>query len=197
MKKLALVFLAGLSLATAKAQIQFGVKAGANFANLRVSPSQDGFSLSNKIDFNGGVLVNIPLVSKLSLQPEVVYSGQGSKFSESGFDGKYNFAYVNIPVLVKYKIAAGFFAETGPQFGILASAKVKEGSTSTDVKSSVKSTDFAWALGVGYNLPFNLGIDVRYNLGLSNISKDNTDNETLKNGILQAGVFYLFGGGKK
>lgn len=194
MKKLALVFLAGISMATAKAQIQFGVKAGANFSNLRFSDKGDA-SISTKVDFNGGVLVNIPLVSKLSLQPEVVYSGQGAKYSESGIDGKYSFAYINIPVLVKYKFACGFFAETGPQFGILASATAKSEGTSTDVKGQLKSTDLAWSLGVGYMLPIHLGFDVRYNIGLNNIDKDNADTK-IKNGTLQAGVFFLFGGKK-
>jgi len=62
MKKLALVFLAGISLATAKAQIGFGLKAGANLSDLRFSDKGD-VSIKNKIDFNGGIFVNIPLIA--------------------------------------------------------------------------------------------------------------------------------------
>ena len=40
----------------------------------------------------------------------------------------------------------------------------------------------------------NIGIDVRYNLGLSNVIKDSNAGSA-KNGVFQVGVFYLFGEG--
>ncbi len=78
-----------------------------------------------KLAFNAGAFVALPLFNEFSLQPEVVYSGQGSKFSESGFTGTVNANYVNVPVLFKYNNPTGFFAETGPQLGFLMSAKAK------------------------------------------------------------------------
>ena len=198
MKKIALVILAGISIGSAKAQIQYGVKAGANFASMKIHPSVDGLSLGSKTDFNGGVFVGIPLVAGLSIQPEAYYSGEGSKVSGEG-TGKYNLGYIDVPVLVKYKHETGLFAETGPQIGFLLSAKAKaDGGQSEDVKSSFKSTNFGWAFGVGYQLPvLPLGIDVRYNLGLSNIASGATDGSSLKTTTFQVGLFYAFSGGKK
>ncbi|MDP4217304.1 MAG: hypothetical protein Q8927_13970, partial [Bacteroidota bacterium] len=55
------------------------------------------------------------------------------------------------------------------------------------------STDFSWAIGAGFLLPMNLGIDARYNIGLANIAKDQSNGQSIKNGVIQIGVFYLFG----
>jgi len=192
MKKIALVLVAGLSLASAKAQIQFGVKAGANFANVT---KVDGSK--TLVSINGGVLANIPLAGALSLQPEVVYSGQGAK----GDGGKTTLNYINVPVLVKYSLPVGVFFQTGPQIGFLTSAKDKaDGGESVNVKDAFKSTDFSWALGAGYLIPeVNLGFDVRYNLGLTKLGKtvDGASSFDGKNTVFQVGVFYLFGGSAK
>lgn len=187
MKKLALVLTVfAASVFGVNAQVQFGIKAGANFANIT---GGDGKTLVN---FNGGALVKIPLVDALSLQPEVVYSGQGAKSTISGVDYKQTLNYINIPILAKYSLPVGVFFETGPQIGFLMSAKAKAGDQSEDDKDSFKSTDFAWAFGAGYVIPdVNIGVDLRYNLGLTKIA----DGTTSKNSVFQIGVFYLFGEG--
>ncbi|MFI5123999.1 MAG: porin family protein [Chitinophagales bacterium] len=192
MKKLYLLLLAGFSLAAADAQIQFGVKAGANFATLTGS---DASGAKMKVGFQGGALVAIPLFNEFSLQPELMYSGEGAKYSANGVSGTLNSNYLNVPVLFKYNNASGFFAETGPQIGFLLSAKSKIDGQSYDAKSSYKSTDFSWAFGLGYLLrDMNIGFDARYNLGLANVEA-NSNNGTLKNSVIQVGVFYLFGEG--
>jgi hypothetical protein len=135
-----------------------------------------------------GGLVNIPVASQLSVQPELVYSGQGAK---SGDLSVHNH-YLNVPVLLKYTHESGFFGETGPQLGFLLSSKLKQGGNSTDWKSNYKSTDFSWAFGVGYLIrPAKVGINLRYNLGLTNIESNST-NGSLKNSVFQIGVFYVF-----
>jgi len=193
MKKLALVLTVfTASIFGVNAQIQFGVKAGVNLAN--VTNATDSKTL---VSFNGGALVKIPLTEALSLQPEVLYSAQGAKFD----GGKINFNYINVPVLVTYTLPVGVFFQTGPQVGILMSAKEKEdGGESTDVKDFTKSTDFSWAIGAGYLIPdVNLGFNLRYNLGLTKIGKDVNGVNAFdgKNTVIQAGVFYMFGSSKK
>lgn len=185
MKKFALVLVAGISLVSAKAQIQFGVKAGANFATIT---SSDG--AKSLVSFNGGALVKIPLADALSLQPEVVYSGQGAKF-DGGSD---HLNYLNIPILPTYTLPVGVFFQTGPQIGFLLSAKEKvSGQSDVDIKSQLKSTDFSWAFGAGYLVTSaNIGFNVRYNLGLTKLA----DGTSSKNGVFQVGVFYLFGDSK-
>jgi Outer membrane protein beta-barrel domain len=194
MKRLILFILASASLTLANAQIQFGLKAGANLANLSGS---DATGSKMNVGFHGGGLVAIPVFSGFSVQPELVYSGQGAKVTNVDGNFTLNSGYLNIPVLFKYNHPSGFFAELGPQLGFLLSAKVKSGGTTTDVKSSYQSTDFSGVFGLGYLMSsVNLGIDARYNLGFTNLEKTGTGGTgTVKNGVIQIGVFYLFGKG--
>lgn len=192
MKKLVfLVFTTGVFF-TASAQIQFGVKAGANFATLSGQGSEGA---TTKVDFHGGGFVHIPLVNSFFLQPELLYSRQGAKATSDGVVFNINQSYLNIPVLAKYQHSSGLYGETGPQFGFLLAANVAAGGSSQDVKSSYKSTDFSWAFGVGYKLPLiGAGIDARYNLGLSNIAATDVSGYSVKNSVFQIGVFYMLGG---
>jgi hypothetical protein len=192
MKKLVVLVLTAGAFYTASAQVQFGVKAGANFATLSGSGS-DG--AKTKVGFHGGAFAHIPLMNSFFLQPELVYSAQGATATEDGTDVSLNQNYLNIPVLAKFHHESGLFCETGPQMGFLLSANVKAGGMSQDVKSSYKSTDFSWVFGVGYTLSsMPVGIDARYNLGLSNIPAESSTDHTVKNSVFQIGLFYMFGG---
>ena len=196
MKKIFLVTLTSFVAILAGAQIQFGVKAGLNLANLSFSPAESGASFSMKPDFNAGALVFIPINEMFALQPEVMFSGQGSKVKAEAESGTYNFNYINIPVLAKYHHASGFFAELGPQVGFNISAKAKAMGQSTDLKENVKSADFSGVVGLGFLSSINLGVDARYNLGFANIAKE-ASGVKIKNNVIQVSVFYMFGGQKK
>jgi hypothetical protein len=197
MKKLALVIFAGISFATAHAQFKFGVKAGANFSNVNGS---DLSGTSTLVGFNGGIFFDLPLAKHLSLQPEVLYSGQGFKATETvsttTYTGTFTENYINIPVLLKYRFPMGLFIETGPQVGFLMTAKLKVSGASADNKSAYNSTDFDWAVGAGFHIPTTkLAVDARYNFGLANIANNNNNSwgsssTSFKNGVFQLGLMY-------
>ena len=192
MKKMFLVFLTVATATVASAQVKFGVKAGYNLATFTTSGDESGMGVSSKSDFSGGLFASVPLFSSCTLQPEVLYSGQGAEGKDGIIDVKLNYSYLNVPVLFKYSHSSGLFAETGPQVGFLLSAKFKEAGQSSDAKDETQSVDFSWAFGIGYMIPkINLGIDARYNLGLTDVNKDNT-NGTIKNSVFQFGLFYQF-----
>jgi hypothetical protein len=191
MKKLFVLVLTTGVFFTASAQIQFGVKAGTNFATLAGAGSEGA---TTKVDFHGGGFARIPLVNSFFLQPELVYSRQGAKATSDGYVININQSYLNIPVLAKWQHSSGFYGETGPQLGFLLAANVSAGGSSQDVRSSYKSTDFSWAFGVGYKLPLiSAGIDARYNVGLSNIAAQEVSGYPVRNSVFQLGVFYVFG----
>jgi hypothetical protein len=121
----------------ANAQIKFGVKAGVNIANVHASQVSSIESFNSNTSFHAGGLVSIPLVGKLELQPEIMFSGEGTKYTNDGDNYTYNFGYINIPVLLKIKAPMGLFAELGPQFGIVASAKAKFNGTTQDIKGNL------------------------------------------------------------
>jgi hypothetical protein len=189
MKKLALVILAGISFATANAQIQFGLKGGGNFATLK----GDKIDAQTLFGFNAGFYLKLPVVRGVSLQPELVYSTQGADFETTDGTIHEHLNYVNVPLLLKFAHRSGLYFETGPQVGFLATAAAKLAENSSDIKSAYTSADFAWVFGFGFKVPHSpLGFDFRYNLGLSNIvNQDQTDVPAEHNGVFQIGLTYV------
>ena len=168
--------------------VNIGIKAGLNLYNIN---SDNNAAYDTKAGFHAGLIGHIHLTKQLALQPELVYSGEGAKYTVAGVETKLNMGYINVPVMLQYMFDNGFRIQAGPQVGFLISAKSKTGSTETDFKDNLKSVDFALGMGLGYVNPASgLGIDARYNLGLSNIN-DNSSVKSTNRGF-QLGLFYLF-----
>ncbi|MBL7740609.1 MAG: PorT family protein [Chitinophagaceae bacterium] len=195
MKKV-LVLVAAVVLVSAvqaqKGSVKFGVKAG---ANISMWGGDDADESKSKIGFNAGGLVNIPVSDMFSVQPEALFSIEGAKYDGSPDDASFNLSYINIPVLFQYNNPSGFYAETGPQIGLLMSAKLKVGDESEDYKEFFKGSNFSWAFGAGFKTKSGFGFGARYNFGLGNIADD--EDADLKQSNLSFGLFYLFGGDKK
>jgi hypothetical protein len=160
---------------------EFGIKAGVNLADYNDAVS----GASTRTGYHVGLLAHIHLSPNWALQPEVVYSTQGAEFGNA----KEKVDYINIPVLAQYMFRGGFRLQTGPQIGILTSAKSTSGNTETSIRNGFNSTDFGWTFGIGYLSSSRLGFDARYNLGISDITKGGGD---VNNRVLQLGLFYQF-----
>lgn len=194
MKKafLALVVLTTTVLAS-NAQVKFGIKAGIGVFNLS---GDDGDGFDSKVGPMGGAYAAIPIGETFAVAPELQFSGQGAKQSESGITAKFIINYVNIPVMLQYRNPSGFFAETGPQIGFRSTAKIKVEDEEEDYKDVIKSTAFSWGIGLGYRSSMGLGVSARYNLNLNSIAEDQ-DGESfdVKNSGFQVGLIFEFGGG--
>lgn len=187
-----LVLLIGFFSVFARAQVRFGVKGGYNLSTLIYSGTISLHGEKSMSGFNAGVYASIPISENLSLVPEVIYSSQGARFQNNYASGDLNYDYINIPVLLRYKLSMGLFFETGLQMGILLSANEKSNGNTTDLMYQTYSQDFAWPMGLGYQFPNqHFGIDLRYNLGLINIMKSGSD-ANVKNSVFQFGLFYTF-----
>jgi hypothetical protein len=174
------VVLAGAAMG--QAEVSLGIKGGANFANLDVSDFSG--SLKNKTGFHGGAFALFKF-AKFGIQPELIFSQQGSKIRFDAEDIEGSFDYINIPVILKLYTVLGLNLQIGPQFGFLSKAEFD----SDNVKDSFKNSDTSLALGVGWELPMRLTVDARYNLGLSDISDDPAF-DTIKNQVWQISVGY-------
>lgn len=180
----------------AQQQVKFGPKAGVNFANV------SGLESDMKVGFHVGAVAEIKFNEKFSIQPEVLYSTQGTKFDIGQGEVKWNNDYINVPIMAKYYIIDGFSVEAGPQIGFLMKAEQKgtigDLKGTQDVKDlyNYKSVDFGIGLGLAYDLPMGFFINARYNLGLSkmrdvaNIGGISTKDQ--KNNVIQVGVGYKF-----
>ncbi|RZK26351.1 MAG: PorT family protein [Hymenobacter sp.] len=108
--------------------------------------------------------------------------------------------YIDVPVLARVN-AGGLFFELGPQVGFLVAANRKEeisggigaGTYNDDVKSDLKSVDFGYAAGLGYQLSNGPGIGLRYNGGFSDTNKE-SGSSAVRNSAFQLYVSFMFGG---
>jgi outer membrane protein with beta-barrel domain len=166
---------------------QFGIKGGLNGANLHVNGNTDD---NYKLGWHAGAFAHIHLTNQFALQPELMYSAQGSHVKTTNSDYDINLNYINVPVLLQYMTGSGFRLETGPQVGYLVHAENESSGTSTEVGTYYKNGDFSWAFGAGYKFASGFGIDARYNLGLSDISEIPTLD--INNRAFQVGIFYQF-----
>ncbi|MDZ7719895.1 MAG: porin family protein [Balneolaceae bacterium] len=174
-----------MAVSTVSAQnINIGTKIGLNSYTINSDNNSD---FDSRIGIHAGLLGHIHLNSQFALQPEIVYSMQGAK---SG-NNELKLDYINVPVIIQYMFDNGFRFQAGPQLGLLVNAKAEHNNSSNDIKDDFKSVDAGLSFGVGYvHPPTDFGIDLRYNLGLNDISESSNVEST--NRGFQIGVFYLF-----
>jgi len=162
--------------------VRFGLKAGLNISTV------SNMDANSKAGFYGGAFANIPVAQDFSVQPEVLYSGMGAKSKYNSSD-KLNLDYIAVPVMFQYNALPNLYLEAGPQFGFLISAK---GRNNIDVKDNLKTFDFGLGLGAGYYFTQNIGVNVRYVAGLTDIAKNRIGGDSSKNGVFQVGLAYKF-----
>ena len=200
MKKLLLfAAIAALTASTAFAQgeVRFGVKGGVNLASIGGDTYYTGFGgFDSRTSFHIGALVEIPFTDKISLQPEVLYSAQGSKlnYGLGVASGDTKLDYVNIPILGKYHIIAGLSAELGPVVGILIKADGRDidDGTEGDIKDQYKSTDIGIGVGASYRLPMGFFGSLRYNKGITDINDADGISAKNQNNVFQVSAGYTF-----
>lgn len=165
----------------------WGLKGGLNLTNLDIHP---GDNMDYKVGIHIGGLAHIHLSDHFALQPELMYSNQGGQKEVGATEYKAKLHYVNVPVLLQFMTGSGFRLQTGPQIGLLVSAKSKVNETETEVDDNYKTPDFSWSFGASYVTMKGFGIDARYNHGISNII--DIPGNKYKNRVFQFGVFYQF-----
>lgn len=206
MKKL---FLSVAVMATSMAfaqSIGFGAKAGVNVSNMtnEVGDTETLQDAKAKVGYYAGLFVNVPVGANFSVQPEVMYNNVGQKFDYELLGNKAsiknNLDYISVPIMAQYNIFQGLYLEAGPQFSFLVNQKNKisdidndtvkdaiENALNTgDYKDVYKTFDLGLGIGAGYKVYKNIGVNVRYVVGLTNDGK--ADNTTIKNNTFQAGV---------
>jgi hypothetical protein len=165
-----------------------GIKGGLNAYTIT---NDNVFENDLKTGLHLGLIGHAHLSGQIALQPEILYSAQGSRYTMSGNKVNLNLNYINVPLIFQYMYDNGFRLQAGPQLGVLVSAKSKSNNSEYDVKDDFETIDLGIGVGVSYvNPATDFGVDVRYNHGLTNISKN--DNSALYNRGFQLGVFYLF-----
>lgn len=173
MKKVILsaVLVAFATVGFSQAKVEIGLKGGVNMSDL------SGDAGDNITAFHGGAYTLIK-VSKLGIQPEILFSKRGSD--------QIDLSYVDVPVMLKMYIAGGFNIQAGPQFGFNMNAEDENGN---DVSDFIKSSDLSIAAGAGVDLPMGLNVTARYIIGMSDIN-DTGLGDDIKQNTFQFSVGY-------
>lgn len=183
MKKIILSAIALLGMASMQAQsneITFGVKAGFIHSTITGDYYYDGNHL-HKNDYDSkiggyiGGLVDIPVKGNFHIQPELLFTSEGSK--------NLDMIYARIPVLGKYYLMENFAVQAGPLFGLRLAAE-------KNFDDYTKPIDFGLSGGATYEFDFGLFVDARFNAGIMNIS--DTDKKDFRNASFQVGAGYRF-----
>jgi len=190
-KRLVMISAAALALVavshTATAQLPtpkptFGMLGGLNLATLGGS---DVSGASNRTGFQAGLYLTLHMNSAWSIEPEALYTQQGTNMS--GTDLKMN--YLQVPVLLRWDVASGSpvhpFFLAGPAAAIQVGCDVSASGSSLSCDNAAqageapakKTFDMLGVAGAG--LGFNVGVTqmsvgARYTYGFSD-TFENTD----------------------
>ncbi|MEN6561432.1 MAG: porin family protein [Acidobacteriota bacterium] len=170
----------------AAAGVKFGLKGGANVANVNGNFSDALADWKSTVGFCGGIFLELNFGRVLTIQPEILYTMKGADTGE----GKLKFDYIEIPVLLKVRIPMGSvhpFVFAGPAFGWKLKAAV-EGYKIDDMPKS----DYSAVFGAGLQLGGSVHIDARYTMGLQKLEIPDLGTIDLKNGVLSATIGLAF-----
>lgn len=191
---------------TVNAQVKFGIKEGINLS----TQSELGMLWDNndiKTGFTLGAVIDYRFHNTLSFQTELNYKTEGLAYETSENSNTQevnrNYDYFNVPILLKGRFSdqlglsekwlVSFYG--GPYYSYLraSESEVKESGITTinDYDNESNESDWGFIFGGEVARVFSKGelfLDVRYEMGLSDVSKD----EDIKNKVIGLGIGYRF-----
>lgn len=194
MKKAILLVLSVFTIHLVSAQkVNFGVKGGFNRTSINDEERVADSKVTPRPGFNIGGLAHIHLHHNWALQPELLYSKEGSKYDDPRYSGKTDLNSINLPVLIQYMRGPGFRVQTGPQVGYIISAKHEDVNNVETDKPDIQKVVASWGFGFGYLTKSRIGFDARYYAGISNIYKKGWhEGQAARTRSGQFGIFYQF-----
>lgn len=162
-----------LTTVLAAQDIKYGVKGGMSVSNL----DYEDMPINTNEHRNGfvfGVFVEYGLSDRLSIVPELQFSGEGS--NKEGFRND----YLNLPVILKHTFFDRVGLGLGPQVGLKVNKK----------NDGFKNLVFSGVGYVEFMITDEFAIDARYNYGFSNVFDDEPGFPEATNGVIQFGINY-------
>ena len=158
-----------------------GIKGGLNMSNLYTQDVDDENVL---MGFNVGLFAELPINSRLALQPEVSFTTKGAELQyDNAFaqgTGKFRLNYIEVPLLLKANLTENFNVHFGPYAAFLIDSKITNESSDGSYnfednidEDDLNTFDFGVAAGIGFDFD-SFGIGARYNYGLNTVGKERT-----------------------
>ena len=181
-----------------KVPASWGVRAGLNLSSFGVKADPDHISYPPKPGFYAGAFAEWEnIVDYFGLRVEANISTLGDR-EVSKVDDQMRFTHSSfnllIPVMAQYGFMDGRLnVMAGPQLGFCFGGSGKEellGEKHAWESSKFNTVDFAFAFGADFMLTTKIGLEARYNLGITPVLKDRK--KTSANRALSIGIFYQF-----
>jgi len=170
---LAIASIAGTGMVQAQSSspLHIGIKAGANYTKVSTSSSLTG---KYNFGYQGGAMARLD-ISRAYIQGELLFNHRKSDFSSQEGKSKLSWNSVDLPVVIGYKIVdQGTFNVRAFAGGLYSYSFNREISRAKDVNeifTKFDKSNIGLTAGLGVDID-KLSIDLRYETGLSNISKD-------------------------
>ncbi|SDS03934.1 Outer membrane protein beta-barrel domain-containing protein [Polaribacter sp. KT25b] len=181
MKKIILIMFLTFAISeTTNAQIDFGIKGGVNYNNngdatFSTAGNDIIDGAESKSGYHAGIWFRgkLPIIG-LYLRPEIVYTQIKSEYLYKSLSTDYDFKKLDVPVLLGKKVLGFGNIFIGPSFQYILEDEFKFSTLSTD-----DFDKFSVGLQMGFGVEFgSLGIDVRWERGLSNTEANFVDSNT-------------------
>jgi Outer membrane protein beta-barrel domain len=149
----------------------FGFQAGVVISNMNFNLGSTAPDTTIKSvwkpGFTFGFILQIPLVEKLSLQPEYSFTRRYGNDQSLGTD--FRLDYFSMPLLLKYGISDRIDLIAGPQFDLLLNAQSTNKGESTDITHIVEERCIGIVGGLEVHIASAFFISGRYFQSFNNI----------------------------
>ncbi|WP_439882593.1 outer membrane beta-barrel protein [Pontibacter sp. MBLB2868] len=152
-------------------KIRFGIKLGVgssrtNF-NFGYPKPATRIDLVWKPSLSAGMLLEIHIYKKISLQQEYLYTFVGGEVKEDGIS--YSLGYLSLPVVLQYEVTPKTAVIIGSHLDLLVHASERFNEISTDISHHIEERNISAAVGVRYKLSHNFSLESKYLQSLNHI----------------------------
>jgi hypothetical protein len=156
---------------------KFGVLAGLDLSTTQQTNLPDNLSEFWDVDpmitfnVNGYAGYKSAGIWGISVEPGFIQKGALHKSDDS--KARFQLNYIHMPVLGDIYLLDKLFISVGPEFGWMINAKAKADDYTNDITEIYKNHryELSGLIALNYELNEHLDIGIRYNHGLTNISK--------------------------
>ena len=177
-------------------KVRVGITGGMNVANT-INAVNSNYSTGAIVGFNAGLFLDLPLIYPLSFQPEILYSQKG--YAAVTPDGNFtqHANYVDIPLLLKFKLSPTFNFLIGPQVSIPVSTTntYDNGFAITNEQyydTYGEKTVMDGVVGVSFDLSRDVELRVRYTIDLQQNPQNTMEGGDYRNQVWQVGLGFKF-----
>lgn len=180
MKNIFIICLAIIGLASnSYGQTNFGLKGGLNYSTISTTSPYKPFEAyyeersTFRTGFHLGLSADYTVNEKIAIRSELLFSSQGYQLKEIEQTTAVYLNYLSLPVLVALKLGNKLGLIIGPNFNYLLSTKnYNDERKRRTISFQENLFDLVGIMGLTYDLGKKVSVDLRYNQGFFNTSKN-------------------------